>query len=142
MRTIAEMLSQFVYHPATTETAPKHATVRSTVIELARKWWDTLPDSPEKTLAFRKLQEASMYANLAVALMAPAAQEGTEAIARVLPMETAASNEHLTSVEADTDTGYSTAICLNGQCNWTWREMSLVMTLEEAVKRHAASVNA
>lgn len=85
MRTLAEALNQFVYHPATEQTAPKHHTVRSTVIDLARRWWDTLPDGAEKTLAFRKLQEAAMYANLAVALMAPAAEPGTEDTARVLP---------------------------------------------------------
>lgn len=84
MRTLAEAIDQFVYHPATEQTAPLHAAVRSTVIGLVKAWWNTLPEGPEKTLALRKLQEAAMYANLAIALLAPSADPATDAVPRTL----------------------------------------------------------
>lgn len=87
MRTLAEALDQFLYHPATPDTAPKHHSVRTALVNIARELWDVIPDSPEKTLAYRKLQEAGMYANLAIALSVPA-DTTTADVARVLPSET------------------------------------------------------
>lgn len=86
MRTLADVLDQFAYHPATPETAPKFGTLREEVSALAEKVWDLVPDGPEKTLAFRKLQEAQMYFNLAIALSAPADLTHHK-VARVMPEE-------------------------------------------------------
>lgn len=58
----------FSFHPATaSETAQLHEEVRSKCREVAIFFRDNLPDSPERILAIRKLQEAMMYANSAVA---------------------------------------------------------------------------
>lgn len=85
MRSFDDVLDQFAYHPATPDTAPRHAGVRDVFSEVAEALWPLVPDGPEKTLVFRKLQEAQMYANLAVALTAPADRGPTRATARVLP---------------------------------------------------------
>lgn len=85
MRTLDEALNQFAYHPATPETAPKHAAVRDLFRDLLPKLWDAVPDGPEKTLAIRALQESQMYANLAIALTAPADTSASRATPRVLP---------------------------------------------------------
>lgn len=85
MRTELEALEQFAYHPATEDTAPRHSAVRDTFFQTVQTLWPLLPDGPEKTLALRKLQEAAMYANLAVALTAPADYSETRSVARQLP---------------------------------------------------------
>lgn len=85
MRSIAEVKDQFAYHPATSETAKTHDQLRVAYAELAVDIWGIIPDGPEKTVVFRKLQESLMYANLAVALQAPLAADGTSGIARELP---------------------------------------------------------
>ena len=87
MRSIEDVLDQFAYHPATPETAPKHAQIRDLFGSLAVDMWDVLPAGAEKTLVLRKLQEAQMYANLAVALTAPADLSETRSVARVLPAD-------------------------------------------------------
>jgi hypothetical protein len=87
MRTLEEALDQFVYHPATPDTAPRHAAVRELFASTVRQLWVVMPDGPEKTLALRKLQESAMYANLAIALTAPADTSPTRSVARVLPPE-------------------------------------------------------
>jgi hypothetical protein len=84
VRSLAECQEQFGFHPATPDTAPRHAAVRSALAQLAADLWDVIPDGPEKTLAMRSLQQAGMYANLAIALTAPL-DETTSAVARVLP---------------------------------------------------------
>jgi hypothetical protein len=85
MRTEREAIGQFAYHPATAETAPKHSKVRDLFMGLVQDLWREIPDGPEKTLALRKLQEAQMFANLAIALTAPEDLGETRATARVLP---------------------------------------------------------
>lgn len=85
MRTREEAVAQFVYHPATAESALKHAKLRDTFVAMVHTLWDLTPDGPEKTLMFRKLQEASMYGNLAIALGVPADVTETRSVARVLP---------------------------------------------------------
>jgi hypothetical protein len=87
MRSLTDIALQFAYHPATEETARKHAAVRRILADAAARLWVEVPDGPEKTLAIRKLQESGMYANLAIALTAPVATAGTEDVARVLPEE-------------------------------------------------------
>lgn len=60
--------SIFSHHPPTaSETVQLHEEVRSKCKEVAIFFRDNLPDSPEKTLAIRKLQEAMMYGNSAAA---------------------------------------------------------------------------
>jgi hypothetical protein len=85
MRTLAEARSQFAYHPTTPETAPRHAAVRDLFRETLDRLWEILPDGPEKTMAIRGLQTSQAYANLAIALMAPADESETRSVARVLP---------------------------------------------------------
>lgn len=85
MRTLDEARQQFVYHPATEDTAPRHAALRDLMEETLVRLWDVIPDGPEKTLAVRKLQEAQMYGNLAIALTAPVDVGPTRSVARVLP---------------------------------------------------------
>lgn len=85
MRTLDDVLDQFAYHPATEETAPKHAAIRDAFSEMAEVLWELVPPGPEKTLVFRELQQAQMFANLAVALTAPADRSQTRSVARVLP---------------------------------------------------------
>lgn len=87
MRSLAEVLDQFAYHPATEQTAPLHAEIRDVFARLAAELWPLIPEmsGPERTLVMRKLQEAQMYANLAVALTAPADLSPARSVARVLP---------------------------------------------------------
>lgn len=60
--------SIFSHHPPRdTETVRLHKSVRREVKLVAELFQAELPASPEKTLAIRKLQEAMMYANSAVA---------------------------------------------------------------------------
>ena len=87
MRTLTEGHDQFAYHPATEVTAPQHEAVRGLFLQLVDDLWRTVPDGPEKTLAFRKLQEAQMFANLAVALTAPAVAPGTVLLVREVPAD-------------------------------------------------------
>lgn len=85
MRTLEDILDQFAYHPATEDTAPKHAAIRDEFADFAERLWGFLPSGPEKTLVFRELQKAQMYANLCVALTAPADTSPARSVARVLP---------------------------------------------------------
>lgn len=85
MRTIHDARDQFAYHPATPQTAPQHAALRDAFAEFLDEVWPLLPEGPERTLAVRKLQEAQMYGNLAIALQAPADLSPTRSVARVLP---------------------------------------------------------
>jgi hypothetical protein len=58
----------FDHHPPRTENAVNlHAALRREVKTTAAFFIAELPDSPEKTLAVRKLQEALMWANASVA---------------------------------------------------------------------------
>jgi hypothetical protein len=87
MRTLEDARHAFAYHPATPETAPKHAAVRDLFRSTVEQLWALVPDGPEKTLAIRALLEAQMNANLGIALTAPADEGETRATARVLPVE-------------------------------------------------------
>lgn len=60
--------SIFDFHPADTEEKRQlHERVRLSAKLLAKDWELFLPGSPEATLAIRKLQEAAMFANSAIA---------------------------------------------------------------------------
>lgn len=59
----------FSFHPPKNEdVAAAHEQVREGCRELAQDLKALCPDSPEQTTAIRKLQEAMMYANAAIAL--------------------------------------------------------------------------
>lgn len=65
----AALQEWFGFHPADTDEKRKaHQTVRLTHYALATEMNRLLPDSPEKTLALRALQEAAMKANAALAI--------------------------------------------------------------------------
>jgi hypothetical protein len=85
MRTLDDALETFAFHPATEDTAPRHAALRDETLAFTGRTWDLIPDGPEKTLAYRGLQTFLMHAQCAVALTAPADLSETRAIARVLP---------------------------------------------------------
>jgi hypothetical protein len=85
MRTLDDAVDQFVYHPATPETAQQHARARDLYLDLLVELWDVVPDGPEKTLAIRDLQRSMMMVNLAIAMQAPADTSSTRSVARVLP---------------------------------------------------------
>lgn len=57
----------FVYHPATPTTGPMHDDVRSVFQNAADALFGILPPGPDRTVAFRKLQDAMMAANACVA---------------------------------------------------------------------------
>lgn len=148
LKTMAKTLDSFLYHPATPESAKTHDMLRSTAITLARSWFDALPEGREKSLAFTKLEEALMWANKAIALMDPVAQEGTEDTARVLPIDKAPDGApkvlqvHSTVLDEIADKpGYSLAKCMDEVCSFTWEGPTEILTLEEAAKRHHAEVN-
>ena len=61
----------FRYHPPDKERAAKHETVNAATVGLAKLYMNTCPASPELTLAVRKLQEARMWANAALATNGP-----------------------------------------------------------------------
>lgn len=84
MLTILEVADQLGYHPATHETAQTHDYLRGAFHMLMEQVWTIVPDGPEKTIMFRKVQEGLMYANLAVAMTAPL-DDKHSSVARVLP---------------------------------------------------------
>lgn len=84
MFTLEEVVDELSYHPATRETARQHDEARRVVIETARRLWPLLPEGPRRTLVMRHLQQALMYANLAIAMQAPVDVDHPE-IARILP---------------------------------------------------------
>lgn len=66
-----EMEQRFGFHPGTDQTIPVHEKVREASRRIATFFDETLPDGREKNLALTKLQEASMWANAAIAMEAP-----------------------------------------------------------------------
>lgn len=55
------------YHPPTDKTKPLYETNRARIGTMMHWWNQVLPDSREKTLALDALQQASMWANAAIA---------------------------------------------------------------------------
>ena len=84
MRSLEDVLNQLAYHPATPDVSEKFARMREIAMETARESWDLIPDGPEKTLAYRGLQQFLINANLAIALTTPADLVNA-GVARVLP---------------------------------------------------------
>lgn len=67
MRTKDEATEHFRYKAPTEETLPKHQKVTDTFINVVEELWDVTPDGPGKTAALRKLSEARMAFNSAIA---------------------------------------------------------------------------
>lgn len=70
-----EIAKRFGYHRGTEETMPKHRVVRNRFAELARTLDDILPAGRAKNVAFKELEDASMWANKAIAEQAPVVDE-------------------------------------------------------------------
>lgn len=70
---LAEIENVFGYHAGTDETIPKHEEVRAAFRAFAKIVYPILPDGKAKTIFKNKLQEASMFANFAIAETAPIA---------------------------------------------------------------------
>jgi hypothetical protein len=66
--TMDEVEELFKYHPADEVTGPLHEAVRETFQDTAEVLFVKLPQSANKTIALRKLQEAMWAANACVAL--------------------------------------------------------------------------
>lgn len=67
MRTKQEAIEHFQYKPPTDETRPKYGVVTSEFIRLVDAIYDRIPEGPGKTVALRKLSEARMAVNSAIA---------------------------------------------------------------------------
>lgn len=57
----------FTYHPPTDENRLVHEDIRRRAKDLAAHCAGALPDSPEKMLALRKLEEFVMWSNASIA---------------------------------------------------------------------------
>jgi hypothetical protein len=66
-----EIRHRWGYHPGTGVTGIMHDRVRTGYIALADFLDDLLPDGDAKDQALKKLQEASMWSNFAVAELSP-----------------------------------------------------------------------
>jgi hypothetical protein len=58
----------FSHHSPFGDQLQRYAAIRAAAKEFAKLIADTTPDSAEQTLALRKLQEAMMFANAAIAI--------------------------------------------------------------------------
>jgi hypothetical protein len=67
MRTKEEALEHFQYKAPTVDTIPKFQAVTREFSNLVASLYDVMPDGPGKTLALRKLSEARMAVNSAIA---------------------------------------------------------------------------
>lgn len=70
-----EIAKRFGYHKGTDETIPKHTVVRESFKELASILTEVLPPGRARQVAFTELENASMWANKAVAELAPVVEE-------------------------------------------------------------------
>ena len=57
----------FTYHPPTEETIPKYNAIREAGLAFAKVIEANAPPSPDRTVAIRKIREAVMTANAAIA---------------------------------------------------------------------------
>ena len=61
----------FTYHPPTPEQAKAYENIRATARELVEVILNACPDCADKSAAIRKVREAVMTANAAIALQEP-----------------------------------------------------------------------
>ena len=66
--TIIDLDALFTYHPPRGDQAERFERLRTAAREYARLIQSLTPSSPEQTLAIRKVHEASMQANSAIAV--------------------------------------------------------------------------
>lgn len=69
--TEAQLKAIFTYHAPHGDQAARYETLRAAGLLLAAAIHDLAPESGEKTLAIRRVQEAVMYANAAIACNEP-----------------------------------------------------------------------
>ena len=58
----------FTYHPPTPGQTKKYEEIRDKAKEFAYILWGQCPESAEKTIALRRLQECVMFANASIAI--------------------------------------------------------------------------
>ena len=68
MRSPMEVERAFTYHPPQPDQIPRYQTIRDNAKTLAFEILAHCPDSPERTIALRKLQECTMMANASIAI--------------------------------------------------------------------------
>lgn len=68
MRTTEDIEAAYTYHPPTEAQQKRYASINEYTRDLAEWFMNLCPDSPERTLALRKLQEARMWANASIAI--------------------------------------------------------------------------
>lgn len=73
--TESDIENRFGYHKATEKTGPIHQEIRSEFMGFAAYLNSTLPDGRAKSVAFTELENAAMWANKAIAEMAPIVHE-------------------------------------------------------------------
>ncbi len=59
--------NNFTYHKPKSGQSDKYEQLRAVAKQLAVVFYNICPDSPEKTIAFRKLEESVMWANASIA---------------------------------------------------------------------------
>lgn len=64
---IADFNNRFTYHSPKNDQAERYATLRSRGGELAIRMMELCPESAERTLAIRKIEEALFWANASIA---------------------------------------------------------------------------
>ena len=58
----------FTYHSSTADQLPKYAAINAAAKEFAKAVRDNTPSSPDQSAAIRKIRDARMTANAAIAL--------------------------------------------------------------------------
>ena len=71
-----QIAEAFTYHKPNTDQAERYGDLRAQMKWTAVRVLELTPAGPEQTLAIRKLEEASMWANKAIALEKPEAGDG------------------------------------------------------------------
>ncbi len=71
----SDIVNRFGYHRATPQTGPQHQQIRRNFIEFANFLNVILPDGRAKATVFTRLEDASMWANKAIAEQAPVVKE-------------------------------------------------------------------
>ncbi len=66
--TAPEIRQLFTYHPPKGDQVDRYEDLRMEALKLAQSINNLCPDSAERTLAIRKLQEAVMWANASIAI--------------------------------------------------------------------------
>lgn len=65
---MSDILNQHAFHPATSETAPRHNAIRLACIDLANAIEENVPNCPERDEAQKMLHIVRMWANMGIAV--------------------------------------------------------------------------